>query len=223
MVVLMSPSLPRRWFDLCIVPEHDGVPASENTLVSRGALNRARPSGARSPELGLVLVGGPSRHHGWAGEPMRARIETIARRRPTATWTVALSPRTPPGLAEELRGLDLGNLEVVPFDAVDANWLPAQLARAGAVWVSEDSISMVYEAVTAGAPTGLLAMPPRRDRARGGRRDATARLRTLIADGLVTPYDAWMAGRELRAPDEPFDESGRCASWIVDTWLRPAR
>ena len=38
----MKPSLPRRWFDLCIVPQHDGVAADAHTLVTEGALNRIR-------------------------------------------------------------------------------------------------------------------------------------------------------------------------------------
>ncbi|MDP1926487.1 MAG: ELM1/GtrOC1 family putative glycosyltransferase, partial [Thiobacillus sp.] len=43
-VVLMKPSLPRRWFDLCILPQHDGVAADAHTLVTEGALNRICPS-----------------------------------------------------------------------------------------------------------------------------------------------------------------------------------
>ena len=35
----------------------------------------------------------------------------------------------------------------------------AQVARSAQAWVTEDSVSMVYESLPAGAATGLLAVP----------------------------------------------------------------
>jgi uncharacterized protein len=49
-VVLMKPSLPRRWFDLCILPQHDGIAADAHTLVTEGALNRVRPAPDRDAQ-----------------------------------------------------------------------------------------------------------------------------------------------------------------------------
>ena len=41
-VVLMKPSLPKRWFDRVVAPEHDGVRPGGNVIVTRGVLNAMR-------------------------------------------------------------------------------------------------------------------------------------------------------------------------------------
>ena len=53
-------------------------------------------------------------------------------------------------------------LTVVPVAATGPDWLPAQLARAGQAWATADSVSMVYEALTAGAAVGILDVPRQR-------------------------------------------------------------
>jgi mitochondrial fission protein ELM1 len=52
-----------------------------------------------------------------------------------------------------------GALTIVPFAATSPDWLPTQLARADQAWVTADSVSMVYEALTAGAAVGVLDVP----------------------------------------------------------------
>ena len=218
-VVLMKPGLPRRCFDLLIVPEHDGLAPGPGVLVTRGALNRIRPGGEHDEEQGLILVGGPSRHYGWDEAALRAQIDAIAARDDAFHWVVIASRRTPAGFLERLRALGRDNLETVGFGDMDADWLPARLARARRVWVSEDSVSMVFEALTAGAATGLLSMPRvGRDAVHG--RGVAGSIDSLLADGLVTSFAMWQAGRDLRAPARRLDEAGRCAEWILERWLR---
>jgi mitochondrial fission protein ELM1 len=88
----------------------------------------------------------------------------------------------------------------------------AQLARSHSAWVTEDSVSMVYEALTAGVATGLLEVPAR------GRDRVAAGIRRLAATGQVTPFGDWAAGRFLQPPAEVFDEANRCAEWIGAHW-----
>ena len=64
-VVLMQPTLPLYLFDLCLIPEHDGIAPRKNVVLTRGALNRIRPSDRQESGQGLLLVGGPSAHFGW--------------------------------------------------------------------------------------------------------------------------------------------------------------
>ena len=52
--------------------------------------------------------------------------------------------------------LDRAEFQCVPYASTDSDWLPARLSEAGEVWVSEDSVSMIYEVLTAGAQLGLL-------------------------------------------------------------------
>jgi mitochondrial fission protein ELM1 len=216
-VVLMRPSLPRAWFDLCIAPEHDGLARAPNTLITRGALNRMRPGEGPREGPGLILVGGPSRHHRWDTAVVVAQIRALAERDP-GRWQVATSRRTPRDFLGTLAAAVPRDLEPVPVDAVDADWLPARLARAPAAWATEDSVSMVYEALSAGAATGVLAVP-RRDGPPGR---VVRGLDRLATDGLVTTFEAWREGAALRAPDVPLDEAGRCAAWIAERWLRGA-
>jgi len=222
-VVLMRPSLPRRCFDLCIIPEHDGVAQRADTLVTRGVLNRVRPAAWRSPDEGLILIGGPSKHHHWDDARIVDQIAIIARNRPRLHWRVASSRRTPATLLAAVADLHLANIETIPVTAVAPDWLPARLARAGEVWVSEDSVSMVYEALSGGAGVGVIEVPARarpfgaaRDRIRVG-------LDTLVEQKLVTRFAAWDRAQTLAAPPSPLSEARRCADWIIEHWLsRPS-
>jgi mitochondrial fission protein ELM1 len=212
-VVLMRPSFPMAWFDLVIAPAHDRLAPRRNLLITRGALNRLRPAAEKNPHEGLFLIGGPEREHLWAPEVLEAQITAIAARHPDVQWCAASSRRTPKDFLPHLRILGLANLETVAVEDVGADWLPQKLASAATVWVTEDSVSMLYEALTAGAATGLLSMPRRDDRA--SKRNLGG---GLLAEGLVTSFDDWQKGRPLAPPHEPLDEAGRCADWILREW-----
>lgn len=212
-VVLMRPSLPLGLFDLCLIPEHDAPPVRPNVLVTCGALNRIQPSAALEPNQGLLLIGGPSAHFGWDDAGLYQQIAAILAADPTMHWTLTTSRRTPPGFLDGLRGMPGGRLTAVPVSETGPDWLPAQLARAGRLWVTADSVSMVYEALTAGAAVGVLEVPRKRSSrvSRG--------LERLAAEGWVTPFADWRGDRPLRRPDRPFNEAERCARWIVEQWL----
>ncbi len=212
-VVLMKPDLPIRWFDLVIAPEHDRLAPGANVLITKGALNRMRPAAQKRAGEGLFLIGGPDRGHGWSPETLEAQISAIAARHRDVHWRAASSRRTPEGFLARLQALALANLETVPVEDVGLDWLPQKLAGAATVWVTADSVSMIYEALSAGAATGLLSMPQRNSGARG--RDAGG---SLLAAGLVTSFEAWSKGRQPAPPHEPLDEAGRCADWILSEW-----
>lgn len=209
-VVLMKPSLPMAWFDLLIVPAHDHLQARSNLLITRGSLNRMRPAAEKNRHQGLILIGGPDKEHRWAPQELEAQIATVVESQRDIHWSVASSRRTPADFLTRLRQLGLANLNTVAVDEVDADWLPARLAAAATVWVTEDSVSMLYESLTAGAATGLLSMPWRS--ASQSKRNLGG---GLLADGLVTSFDDWRAGRGLEPPSEPLDEAGRCADWLL--------
>ncbi|NNJ94406.1 MAG: hypothetical protein HKP57_06655 [Halobacteria archaeon] len=212
-IVLMKPTLPTGLFDLCIIPAHDGPPAKDNILVTRGVLNRVRNSPDKDAGAGLILVGGPSAHVDWSSEDIIRQIRSIVEHTPGVNWTLTTSRRTPADFMDMLTGFAAGQPAVVPAAETTSGWLPERLARASQVWVSEDSVSMVYEALTSGAAVGLLSVPWRKsaDRLASG-------IRVLLRDGLVTGFDGWQESAELRRPAESFDEAGRCADWILERW-----
>jgi len=210
-VVLMKPSLPRRWFDLCILPQHDGVAADAHTLVTEGALNRICPSSARNPERGLILIGGVSPHFDWDSDAIQVQIKSILARTPDMHWTLTTSRRTPDDFLAQLP--PAANLDVVPHTATPADWLPDQFAHSGTVWVTPDSASMVFEALTAGADVGVFDLPVN-PRSRVGRAIA------LLADARrITRFAGWCAYEKLNPNTQPLAEADRCAAWILE-WLK---
>ena len=70
-VVLMKPSMPCRWFDHCLIPEHDfqeGVKTPRNVILTKGALNRVTYDPGAKDGSGLILIGGKSSEFGFDGE-----------------------------------------------------------------------------------------------------------------------------------------------------------
>jgi len=207
-VLLMKPSLPLSWFDLCVVPEHDAVAPAANVLVTQGVLNRIRVPGSPRRDTGLVVLGGPSRHYDWDDASMLAQLEQLVAARPRPCWLLTTSRRTPDSLLRTLRGHPA--FTCVPFQEAAPDWLAQQLATAAEVWVSEDSVSMLYEALSAAAPLGLLQVARR-----GGSR-VTAGVDALVARGWVGAPGDWQLAA---GPPQPLNEAQRCADWIVEHWL----
>ena len=216
-VVLMKPSLPCSWFDLCLIPQHDGVAASVRTRVTEGALNRIRPATARDAHRGLLLIGGTSAHFDWDSDAVQVQIKSILARTPDTHWTLTTSRRTP---AEFLASLPPHpNLAIVPHTLTSPGWLPEQLNRSGTVWVTPDSVSMVFEALTAGAEVGVFDLPV----------NPTSRVGRAIAQladaGRVTRFGRWCAhgkphpNLHPEGHKHPLAEADRCAQWILE-WLK---
>lgn len=210
-VVLMKPSLPRRCFDLCILPRHDGVAANAHTLVTEGAINRIHPAAAPDAQRGLMLIGGTSPHFEWDSDAIQVQIRSILARTPGTQWTLTTSRRTPTDFLDALPALS--NLTVVPHTATPPEWLPAQLSQCGTAWVTPDSASMVFEALTAGAAVGVFDLPVN-PKSRIGRAIAQ------LADAQrITRFVAWCAHGTLHPNLHPLAEADRCADWILGAYF----
>jgi uncharacterized protein len=215
-IVFMKPSLPLRCFDLCIVPQHDTVPARANVLQTRGPINAIESAPNKLEHHGLILLGGPSKHYRWSDQAMLENIATLVRRDPRWSWTVAGSRRTPASMEKVLLDARVPNLVYVAARDTGPEWLPFRLAEAPQIWVTEDSMSMVYEALSANAAVGVLPVPRR------GFSRVSRDMEQLLAEARLTSFDDWRKGQALRLPAQPFNEAARCAQWIVEHWLRSA-
>lgn len=216
-VVLMGPvAWLRPRFDLCFVPEHDGVTAA-NLVATQGTLTAIKPGGEHSPGRGLILIGGPSSHHGWESAAIIATVREIVDQAPSIRWKLATSRRTPLVTTEALLALNLPNLEVFPVERTTPGWVPGELAASSAVWVTEDSVSMVYEAITSGAATGTLSVPRKKAESR-----VVRGLDDLLRKGYVSRFDSSAPRAEPSAKRGEFDEASRCAK-ILLTRLFPER
>ena len=218
-VVLMTPDLPKRWFDLCVIPDHDRPRPAANVLATRGSLNRmqaaARAADSRPNRRGLLMIGGPSRHYHWDHEQVIEQLAGVIRYSPVHHWVLTTSRRTPPGFAERVRDMLFNrNLKLTIHSWRDTPdpWLAVQLQHACCTWVTEDSVSMIYEALTAAVPVGLLSVPPRRqDRVVRG-------VDALVATGNVMRFNHWSKGVPLPRSMELFDEANRVAEQICGRW-----
>ena len=212
-IVLMRPSLPLGWFDYCLVPSHDNPPVRDNVIITTGAVNPIRLQSNHDPGHGLILVGGPSRHYRLDPVALLSRIRQLLAGHTRRYWTLSNSPRTPAQLTRELAGLEADGVDVVLWDQCDEGWLAGALARSSDVWVSEDSISMIYEALTAGCRVGLLPLP----------RKSASRLHRAIDqlqhDRFVCTQDDWTSGAGLPVPPRPLDEANRCARLLLEMGL----
>jgi len=208
-VVMMQPSLPLALFDLCVISAHDAPPVRENVIRIRGVLNDVRTSSTHLPEQGLILVGGESNHYRWEEGPVIAAIVEIARAHPKIHWQLTTSRRTPASFLLALPQLLPINLSVIHYKTCRVGWLEQALSQASQVWVTEDSVSMLYEALTAGAGVGLLRLPKLRDTrvSRG--------VQHLLVDGWVKPYEPSKVGELLFPPPGEFNEANRVANLIL--------
>jgi mitochondrial fission protein ELM1 len=208
-VVLMRPSLPLCLFDLAVVPAHDEPSGCREVLMTAGVLNPMRAEGAHQSQKGLVLIGGPSRRSGWDIDQLLAQLETITSRTPDTQWTLTTSRRTPPAMLGRLQRIHAANVQVVPHTETPAGWVARQLADVSSAWITDDSVSMVYEALTAGVGVGLLETPRhRKDRVTRG-------IDALIESGRVTPFANWTGEMPLRRINPPLAEADRVAAEIL--------
>ncbi|MGH8508779.1 MAG: mitochondrial fission ELM1 family protein [Gammaproteobacteria bacterium] len=211
-VVLMRPSLPLACFDLCIIPEHDGVYRRANVISTQGVLNEIQDSEKPRRDQGLFLIGGTSAHYRWDERTVLMQVQAVVVACTHIQWQLTDSRRTPATTSQELARLGAHRVRVVPHADTDRGWFTEALAAARVVWVTEDSVSMVYEALSSGAAVGLLRLPRR------GTNRITAGIDALVGAGLITAYEAWANGAPLRAPNPPLAEATRCAQMLVERW-----
>ena len=155
-IVLMRPSLPYWLFDRCFVPEHDAASKKANVVNTIGPLNRMQPS-EKIPGSRLALVGGTApKHVMWDSAVVVEQLKLVQREADTPL-RVATSRRTPKDILNSLS--DMSNIEVMLPEDLSSQALSDLLATTEKVWVTNDSASMVYEALTAGCRVYLLKLP----------------------------------------------------------------
>lgn len=212
-VVLMKPSLPLSLFDLCIAPQHDQIDA-DNVIITRGVLNPIEASPLLPKEQVLFLIGGNSGHFDWNDNLVIGQVLSIAGTGTRSHFMLTNSRRTPISFLSGLKERSQDNLEIIPWEQTDSGWIGSQLSRSHTVWVTEDSVSMIYEALTSGAAVGLLQLPGKRQ----GR--VVRGIKSLVTDRQVTPFNVWQSDQEMVQQTAPFNEARRCADWIYNQWLK---
>ncbi len=209
-IVLMTPSLPLAMFDLCLLPRHDKPPKRNNVIETVGAINRIIPSNNRQTGQGLILLGGQSRHFNWTTAKVIDQINRLIDKTVKQQWTIATSRRTPSECYHAIKQR-FPNAELVLPQSVSKDWLPQKMQEAEQIWVSEDSISMIYEALTSGARTGIIRL----DKLPGNKATrVTQEIERLLLEHRVVTFSSTSPGRI--GSHHALNEADRCASLILE-------
>ena len=158
-VILMKPNLPIAWFDYAVIPEHDAILANSRVIVTRGALNPIRNETRHQKARILIALGGSSKRHQWNQEKVLLSVQQIVEHNPNSEIILTTSRRTPAEFIDILRQQRFAKyLQICPVEQTPQGWIFEEMQKAEAVWVTEDSVSMIYEALTAGCRVGVIAM-----------------------------------------------------------------
>lgn len=215
-MVCMRPSLPARMFDLCIMPRHDvpegGIPG-DKTFLTNGAINCIKPRPDIEKKETLILIGGPSKEFKWEAEHVLNQLTSIAVKssRPIVLTT---SRRTPSDFVQDVAAA-CPNIKVEPVEQTGPTWVADHLASAHEVWVTQDSVSMVYEALSSGSPVGIIEMLRKGDPHKDKPSRVVRGLNMLIADGGACTFTEWAKTRNLPQPKSVLNEAGRAADYIL--------
>ncbi|MFX5114483.1 ELM1/GtrOC1 family putative glycosyltransferase [Acinetobacter baumannii] len=163
-IILMKPNLPTVWFNYAVIPEHDGIPANNQVIVTRGALNPIRNEKRHQASRILIALGGSSKRHQWNQEKVLLSVQKIVENNPDAGIILTTSRRTPAEFIDILRQQSFAqHLQIFPVEQTPQGWIFEEMQKAEAVWVTEDSVSMVFEALTAGCRVGVIAIDRLKD------------------------------------------------------------
>jgi mitochondrial fission protein ELM1 len=216
-VTCMSPPFfMRSRFDLCCVPEHDGISEQHNIMHTIGAPNCSRNKKQHQEDRGLILLGGVDhKSHLWESKKIAKMVRQIVQRETTQCWTITSSPRTPQETIELMKALvaDYANATFFDYKTTQPGWIEKQYDRSRVVWVTSDSISMIYESLTAGCRVGIIPMQWRRENSKFKKNEDI-----LLKKGLVVSFSSWEQGNAIWHENIELNEARRCAERILQIW-----
>ena len=209
-IVLMKPSLPLSCFDLCIIPKHDAPKKKENVITSNGALNALKFNKSKQKKLGVILIGGPSKHYRWDTNSIVKQVNMVVTVCNEIRWTISNSPRTPKNIISKISKLNHKNVDISYFEKGNSKKIKDLIFLADNIWVSPDSISMIYESLTSGAKVGLF------DLSKEHANRINDSIDCLITEKSVMSFRSWKKGNKLTANNLILSEAQRCASIILN-------
>jgi uncharacterized protein len=214
-IVLMRPSLPLQWFDYAIIPAHDfsdqeRIPS--HVFTTQGALNPLVNQQRHEKNRHLILIGGASKRYDFSEEHLIAQIQALLAnlsiQASSQTIVLTTSRRTPDTFLSHSFFQGQKDLQVFPVTETPAGWLFEQLHRAEFVWVTQDSVSMIFEALTAGCRVGVLTMPNLKiDR-------VTKAMDKMIDEGLCLSLNRFLQGRQWNEA-QVFIDADHAADWLL--------
>ena len=218
LVCSMKPDLPfmSHFVDLAFIPVHDGIRIKENVFNTIGPPNLSQNKKQHKITKAMILIGGiDKKSHHWDSRQIVDSIKTIIEKTGERTWTISSSPRTPKDCIDMLEAFVKENPQIDFFKAEDTRkgWIEEEYNKNSIVWITADSMSMVYEAISAGCRVGVIPVKWKRKNNK-----FQNSLDYLLMKKLITDYDTWLLDSEM--PEIPdLNEAKRCAEEIFKKWL----
>ena len=156
-VVIMKPSLPLKLFDLCVIPKHDDVKRRSNVFITNTSLVNFHLN-TKKENMALFLIGGPSKHFHWDSKIVLEQIKNISKKYKFKKLLITTSRRTPQDFIDEFYRLKIKNVKLYEHSKIINNWLDKNIVKVKNIWVTNDSYSMLIEAVASGAYTDILEL-----------------------------------------------------------------
>jgi mitochondrial fission protein ELM1 len=156
-ILIMKPSIPSFLFDLIIIPSHDNIFWKKNTLTIDGTVNKITNKNKQEKNSGLILLGGPSKNYLWSNKEVIDQINNILNANPKLKFTIATSRRTPSEFISETK-FTHKNYLIVSHESVQHDWLENNIGKYQVSWVTQDSISMLYELIASGSIVNLIKL-----------------------------------------------------------------
>ncbi len=212
----MTPEWPiSKWIDLCFIPEHDSPKGNNNVFQTFGPPNTAKNGNQHKQDHGLIVIGGEDKKtHIWDNNKVIAQIKKIVLDDMKIKWTISTSPRTPDNLFPLLENSlnEIPNVNIVPFRKTGKGWIERKYAQSRYTWVTEDSVSMVYEALSAGCSVGLISIEWKKKTNK-----IVKGIQSLVKQDKILTFSMWEEKNDWPANRE-LNEAKRCAEEILKRW-----
>lgn len=217
-VTCMTPSsILTKDFDILFVPHHDNTTIKENVFVTTGSPNCCENLGMHDSDRVLILIGGTdSKSHRWNSKDIVEQITKIIQFDPLKKYSISSSPRTPQqtaGMVMELAE-KYSNVDFFHFNDTQPGWVETQYNSCKFVWVTGDSISMVYEALSSGCKVGVIPVSWKNRNSKFSRSESF-----LIKSGLVSSLEAYLNKEVCWKNEKLLVEAERCADEIIRRWV----
>ena len=162
-VVIMKPSIPLIFFDLCIIPKHDGIKNGPNIINIQSSLVKFNSNLKKKENTGLILIGGPSKHYFWDSKTVLEEICKISKKFKFRKLLLSTSRRTPFDFLDQLNELNISDIKVYEYSKIKNDWLDRHINKVKNIWVTNDSYSMVTEALASGADVDIIDLKVKQD------------------------------------------------------------
>ncbi len=216
-VSCMTPSsVLKNRFDLLFIPYHDNPDIKENIVATIGPPSCCENLSEHDGQRVLMLIGGTDpKSHAWNSNAIASHIESLIVHDMSKRYIISSSPRTPAETSRKIFTLSKyhDNVQFFDFKDTEPGWVEKEYYRCKHVWVTGDSISMVYEALSSGCMVGIIPVKWLKKNSK-----YLVSENYLINNGYVVTLEKYLKGKACWRNDKVLNEAERCADEIIRMW-----